>query len=75
MENLIQKNFMMQPDKNKMSSMTDENPSQISLRDQCERLYLELNQLKEENKKLMESKIKDKDIEGKSAVDLQSVVE
>lgn len=64
MENLIKKNFMMQPEK--LKEFANNNPTQISLRDECQRLNLELLKVREENKKLIESKINNKENDSKN---------
>jgi hypothetical protein len=47
------------------------NQVQISLRDECERLNLELNNVRSENKKLREDKNNSKEHESGSQVDQQ----
>jgi len=67
MENLIKKNFMMQPDK--LKDFANNNTTQISLRNECERLNLELMKVKEDNRKLVESKISNKENDNKNEFD------
>ena len=50
MENLIKKNFMMQSDKKEQFAVN--NPVQMTLREEIEIIYSELNKLKEQNQQL-----------------------
>ena len=53
----------------KLKDFANNNVTQISLRDECERLNLELLKLREENKKLIESKINNKENDTKNQFD------
>lgn len=74
MENLIKKNFMMQSDK--LRNFAEKNPVQMTLREEVEEINLELQDLRNRHKKLIENFYnQNKDDSSKNHLDQQSTID
>ncbi len=67
MENLIKKNFMMQSDK--LNQFAQNNPVQMTLREEIEVIYQELNKLRDQNRQLIDKAFNHRDTDSKNHLD------
>ena len=68
MENLIKKNFKLNNEK--LMKFSENNPVQITLREELEIVYKERNQFEEENQNLKLSLIENRENDSKNLIDM-----